>query len=106
MSYVEVKYYRFYPLEIREYGDTGWAIHVYVPRRDHGNQALAVFQDRHPSSLGTLLAAAHAVIDADVDGSVSSFGQAGRVSGMLRRRRTPSTASTRAAASDLKDDGG
>lgn len=36
MSYIELQYYRSHALEVREYGDTGWAVHVYPPREAQG----------------------------------------------------------------------
>jgi imidazolonepropionase-like amidohydrolase len=62
MAYVELKYYRSYIMEVREYGDTGWAIHVYRPRR---GGKVAIVQTTDSAELGSLMDQARAAIEAD-----------------------------------------
>jgi hypothetical protein len=66
MSYVELKYYRSYGLEVRESGDTGWAVHVYAPSRDRRSEKVAILETSDPAGLKQALAEAHAAVDSDV----------------------------------------
>lgn len=42
MAYVELRYYQSYVLEIREFGDSGWAVHVYTPGTDRRPKKLTI----------------------------------------------------------------
>jgi hypothetical protein len=66
MSYVELKYYHSYGLEVRELGETGWAIHVYAPSRDKRSGKVAIIETAHPSGLQQALAEAQAAVDRDM----------------------------------------
>ncbi|MBI0435440.1 hypothetical protein [Roseomonas sp. KE0001] len=63
MAYRELKYYRRYPLEIREYGDTGWAVHVYPPADVRSGHKVAVLTTPMPAKLAEVLADARRTVD-------------------------------------------
>lgn len=68
MAHVEVRYYKNYPLEVREFGDTGWAIHVYGPRADNRPKKVAIVTTNNIDGLDDLLRSAHAAVDLDLAG--------------------------------------
>jgi hypothetical protein len=63
LSCIELRYYRAYALEVREFGDTGWAVHVYAPDHGLGSHKLAVITTLIASGLGDALADARAAVD-------------------------------------------
>ncbi|WP_156964112.1 hypothetical protein [Muricoccus aerilatus] len=66
MAYVELRYYRAYALEIREFGDTGWAVHVYTPSTECCPEKLTIVDVGVASDLEQALAAARSAVDDDV----------------------------------------
>jgi hypothetical protein len=66
MAYVEVKYHRSYVLEIREFGDTGWAVHVYAPRTEQRAKKAAIITTTDANGLEEILTSARLVVDKDV----------------------------------------
>jgi hypothetical protein len=63
MSYIELRYYRAYALEVREFGDTGWSVHVYAPDHGQGSQKIAVVTTTEVSNLSVVLAEARTSVD-------------------------------------------
>jgi hypothetical protein len=66
LAYVELKYYRDYCLEVRELGDTGWAIHVYTPSNGHDPHKLTIVSTMDAAGLEQVLAQARRVVDEDL----------------------------------------
>jgi hypothetical protein len=66
MSYVEIRYYKNYAMEVREFGDTGWAIHVYAPRQEHRSKKMAIVTTTDAAGLDRLASEAQAKIDLDL----------------------------------------
>jgi hypothetical protein len=63
LAYVELRYYRAYALEIRELGDTGWAVHVYAPDHGQGPLKLTVITTTVVTGLEGALADARSAVD-------------------------------------------
>lgn len=66
MAYVEVRYYRSYGLEVREFGDTGWAVHVYTPGGEQDPHKLTVTTTTDAAGLHDALDQARAAVDSDL----------------------------------------
>ena len=66
MAYVELRYHRAYALEIREFGDTGWAVHVYTPSTERRPEKLTVVNVGVASGLEQALATARSAVDDDL----------------------------------------
>ncbi|ONG58771.1 hypothetical protein BKE38_02230 [Pseudoroseomonas deserti] len=65
MAYIELRYHRSFPMEVKEFGDTGWAVHVYVPAGlAAARQKLAVVTNSEPNGLTEVIQRARAEIDA------------------------------------------
>lgn len=71
MSYRFIKYYRHYPLEVREFGETGWAVHVYAPPDSRSPGKVAVVTTAKPSGLQDVLDKAHQAVDRDIAGATA-----------------------------------
>ena len=74
MAYVEVTYYRDCALELREYGDTGWAVHIYAPRFEAHSPKIGVLMTTRAAGLRSLMDDARGVVDAQLthrDGAAS-----------------------------------
>jgi len=65
LAYVDLRYHRSYALEIRELGDTGWAVHVYAPGNPQAYK-LTVLSTPEPAGLAALLAEARRAVDEDL----------------------------------------
>jgi hypothetical protein len=65
LAYVDLRYHRSYALEIRELGDTGWAVHVYAPGNPQAYK-LVVLSTAEPAGLAALLAEARQAVDQDL----------------------------------------
>jgi hypothetical protein len=65
LAYVDLHYHRSYALEIRELGDTGWAVHVYAPGNPDAYK-LTVLTTPEPAGLTALLAEARRAVDEDL----------------------------------------
>lgn len=66
MAFNELKHYRSYILEVREFGDTGWAVHTYAPRIGAVAHKVAVVASPHPRDLRKVILQAQAAVDADL----------------------------------------
>jgi hypothetical protein len=66
LAYVELRYYRAHALEIREFGDSGWAIHIYASGASHRAGKLAVIETVQIAGLQQALADARAIVDASL----------------------------------------
>jgi hypothetical protein len=66
LAYVEVKYYRSYAIEVREFGDAGWAAHVYAPRTEQRAKKVAIIATRDANGLEEILSAARGAVDKDL----------------------------------------
>jgi hypothetical protein len=66
MAYVELKYHRSYVLEVREFGDAGWAVHVYAPRAEQRAKKVAIVTTNDANGLEELLSAARSAVDRDL----------------------------------------
>jgi len=63
MAFVEVHHYRSYFLEVREYGDGGWAVHVYQPLSQGKSEKLKVVATTDAAALEQVLTEAKAAVD-------------------------------------------
>ncbi|MFC3125382.1 hypothetical protein ACFOD4_09935 [Pseudoroseomonas globiformis] len=68
MAYRELRYYRSHPLEVRECGDSGWAVHVYSAKGQDRPHKMAVVSSPSPGGLTDLMRRARAVVDAEGEG--------------------------------------
>jgi hypothetical protein len=64
MAYLEMSYYRDCALELREHGDTGWAIHIYARRSDQQARKIGIVTTAQASALKALTQEAHDAVDA------------------------------------------
>ena len=71
MAYVELTYYRDCALELREYGDAGWAMHIYAPRLTPRAEKIGVLMTTQAGELRRLMADARDAVDAHL-GAVAS----------------------------------
>ncbi|MFZ6765137.1 hypothetical protein [Pseudoroseomonas sp. WGS1072] len=66
MAYVEIQYHNRYALEVREFGDQGWAIHVYAPRSEQRPSKIAIVTTTGAGGLEQLITEAKARVDLDL----------------------------------------
>ncbi|MBO1077903.1 hypothetical protein [Roseomonas haemaphysalidis] len=64
MAYVELSYYRDCALELREYGDAGWAVHIYDPSLRPQARKIGVVTTTQAAALPGVMAEARAAVDA------------------------------------------
>jgi hypothetical protein len=64
MAYVELTYYRDCAIELREYGDVGWALHIYGPRCKQRAPKIGVIMTTEAAALGRLMSDARQAVDA------------------------------------------
>lgn len=83
MAYVELTYYRDCALELREYGDAGWAVHIYAPRLTPRATKIGVLMTTQAGELKRLMADARDAVDAQLGPVANSH---------IHRNRIPSPA--------------
>jgi hypothetical protein len=66
MAYRELKRYQSYVLEIREWGDTGWAVHAYAPKVGGVVRKVAMVSSHRPNDLTVIMRQAQAAVDQDI----------------------------------------
>jgi hypothetical protein len=71
MAYVQLTYYRDCALELREYGNAGWAVHIYAPRLTPRAVKIGVLMTTQAGELRRLMADARGAVDAQL-GPVAS----------------------------------